>query len=124
MIVKTVPFLGLEWHVRPSSGEQPSNQVVVVRKVLQDSPAHRAGLQPGDIIHSVDGTPLTEEVTLTDQIIRKKPGSIVALEVTRKDKKTHFKVTLGERHVSLRQYMSVPRLEPRPSAQSDITEAR
>jgi len=106
MIVRTVPFLGLEWHVKPDKSSSDSgNPATVVRRVVPNSPAHRAGVQVGDVIHSVDGAAVTSESTLTDQIIHKKPGAVVVLDMTRNEKRVHVKVVLGERHVPTHRYM-------------------
>lgn len=109
MIVKTVPFLGLEWHMKPGeSSNESGNPTIVVRRVVPNSPAHRAGVQVGDVIHSVDGVQLTSQSTLTDHIIHKKPGAVVVLDMTRNEKRVHVKVALGERQVPTHRYMPTP----------------
>lgn len=108
MIVRTVPFLGLEWHALPDqAGSASGRHETVVRRVIPNSPAHRAGVQVGDVIHSVDGVQLSDELTLTDHIIQKKPGAVVALDLTRNDKRVHLKVVLGERQVPAQRYAPV-----------------
>ena len=115
MIVKTVPFLGLEWHIQLLEFSNDNGfGVTTVQRVVPNSPAARAGVQIGDVIRSVDGTVLTDQATLTDQISRKKPGSVVTLEVVRNGKKTNIKVTLGERQL--------PAYRFRPVTQRSLTD--
>ncbi|MGQ9904999.1 MAG: PDZ domain-containing protein [Anaerolineae bacterium] len=111
MIVRTVAFLGLEWHATPDeSSSQPNNYATVVRRVVPNSPAHHAGVQVGDIIHGVDGAALTSQSTLTDRISQKKPGVAIVLNVTRNQKRINMKVVLGERQVPVHLYTPTPQI--------------
>jgi serine protease Do len=49
-----------------------------------DSPARKAGLEPGDIIVSVDGKPVEYVGQLQQEIAFRKPGETVRVEVARK----------------------------------------
>ncbi len=49
-----------------------------------DSPARRAGVQPGDVIIAVDGHPVSYVAQLQEAIAFRKPGDVVSLEVARK----------------------------------------
>ncbi len=49
-----------------------------------DSPAKRAGIQPGDVIVSVDGRPVSYVAQLQEAIAFRKPGDVVSVEVARK----------------------------------------
>ena len=50
----------------------------------EDSPAKRAGIQPGDIIVSVDDKPVEYVAQLQEAIAFRKPGDAVSVEVARK----------------------------------------
>lgn len=67
-----------------------------VREVAPGSPAENAGLQPRDIILSVDGKPVAGPAGLVDTISAGKPGDEVSLKVLRKGKEMTIKVALAE----------------------------
>jgi serine protease Do len=58
-------------------------QGVLVRQVMPDGPARKAGLRPGDIIHSVDGESVREPYELLEAIAYRPIGSEVVLDVSR-----------------------------------------
>ena len=63
----------------------PDIRGVVVEDFGGDaSPAKRAGLEPGDIIVSVDGKPVEYVAQLQQQIAFRQPGETVKVEVARK----------------------------------------
>ena len=61
-----------------------------------DSPAKRAGVEPGDIIVSVDGKPVDRVSTLQRIVRTHEPGETIGLEVMRYGKKKSFQVKLTE----------------------------
>lgn len=56
---------------------------VMISKVLDDSPAARAGLEVGDIVSAVDGEPVAHGQALAHAIRQKDEGQTVLLEVWR-----------------------------------------
>src|SRR5215210_3717562 len=62
----------------------PDIRGVLVQDFTDDSPARKAGVQPGDIIISVDGKPVEYVGQLQQQVGFRKPGEKVKVEVARK----------------------------------------
>src|SRR2546426_1032587 len=64
--------------------------VVVDSYTSDDSPARKAGIQPGDVIIAVDGQPVDNTPQLQQRVAFKKPGETVEVTVLRQggDKKT------------------------------------
>ena len=71
-------------------------QGALVSDVIDDSPAARAGLEPGDIILAVDGKKIKEMHSLPRIIAAKKPGTEVTLEILRNGKTRNIKVVLDD----------------------------
>jgi S1-C subfamily serine protease len=51
----------------------------VVRQVLPDTPAGRAGLLAGDVITAVDGIPVNSATDLSNIMDQRRPGNTVML---------------------------------------------
>jgi serine protease Do len=62
----------------------PDIRGVLVQDFTNDSPARKAGIQPGDIIIGVDGKPVEYVGQLQQQVGFRKPGEKVKVEVARK----------------------------------------
>lgn len=80
--------LGIEISIRDG--------LLTIISPLEDTPAHKAGIKPGDIIVKIDGAS-TKNITLLDAVkkLRGKPGTEVALTILREEegKILEFKVT-------------------------------
>lgn len=63
----------------------PEIRGVVVKDIPNDdSPARKAGMEPGDIIVAIDGKPVEYVGQLQQQVGFRKPGDVVQVEVARK----------------------------------------
>ncbi len=69
----------------------------VVANVYDDTPASQSGLKNGDVVVSVDGDPIDDEVDLIAAIGNKRPGDRVRLGIHRGEKRQELKVLLAER---------------------------
>ncbi len=68
----------------------------LVASVEKDSPAAKAGVEPGDVILSVAGQPISDSTELPVAIANRQPGTSVDIEVWRKNRKQALTVKLGE----------------------------
>jgi serine protease Do len=75
----------------------PKPEGVLIQSVEKDGAASVAGLQPKDVIMSVDGKPVGASNELQSVIARKHPGDVVTLEVFRDGKTIEKKITLRSR---------------------------
>jgi regulator of sigma E protease len=71
-------------------GLQPA-MTAMVKEVDKDTPAEKAGVKAGDILASVNGTPVFHLFTLIDEI-EKHPDDEVALDVRRGSESLQFKM--------------------------------
>ncbi len=67
-----------------------------ISRVIEDSPAAEAGLQPGDVVVAIDGEPLTDYLQLKQLIGAKAPGDVALLTINREGETEEVEVTLGE----------------------------
>jgi S1-C subfamily serine protease len=99
-------------------------QGAVVQEVIAASPAAKAGVQIGDIITDVEGTPINSNHRLADVVGQYKPGDSVKITVWRAGDTRTITVTLGENpQDSARPYLGVRYadlpVQPYNSAPSD-----
>ncbi|GHG95281.1 trypsin-like peptidase domain-containing protein [Comamonas sp. JC664] len=86
--------------VTPDLGEAlgaPVREGAVITDVTKETAAARAGLQPDDVIVSVDGQPVDSARALTRSVAMKAPGSELSLTLYRDARKRDVKATLGKR---------------------------
>src|SRR5947209_15791887 len=58
---------------------------LIVAQVEPESPAAKAGVQPGDVVRSVLGQEMTNAASLRDLLQSKAPGETIALTLLRKE---------------------------------------
>jgi Do/DeqQ family serine protease len=69
---------------------------VIVTGVIRNGPAHKAGLQPGDIITAIDGKKITDARDAMIAILGRRPGTGVTLTVWREGKTQTVQATTIE----------------------------
>ncbi len=69
----------------------------LIAGVLQDGPADKAGVRPGDIIVGVNDKTITNRSQLLEMIARIKPGNSAKLQLVRKNKSLDLTVTVIKR---------------------------
>jgi serine protease DegQ len=70
---------------------------VLIRGVLKNGPADRAGLQARDVVVQIDGKPTRDGTALLSQIAALTPGRQATLKVLRDNKPLELEVTVGKR---------------------------
>ncbi len=86
----------LDENLAPTLG-LPKDTGEIVRSVVAGGPAARAGLQQGDVIVRVNGTPVTPDQTVSYLIANTAVGSRAQLDVIRGGQRRTVQVVVGER---------------------------
>ncbi|WP_394005237.1 Do family serine endopeptidase [Luteimonas sp. WGS1318] len=73
----------------------PDTRGALVQEVLPGSPAQRAGIEPGDVIRTVDGTQINSSSELPPLVGGKAPGTRIKLQVFREGRTRDYDVTLS-----------------------------
>ncbi len=84
-----------------SAGPGDNGGGLPVRTILRGGPADQAGLRPGDVLTTIDGTPIGSANALTDVLDQRYPGNVVDMtwrDASGQDRQA--KVTLGSGPVS------------------------
>ncbi len=91
----------------------PDSKGVMVERVMQSSPAAKAGLRSGDVISKCEDQKVGDAKSLAESIQDKGPGTELQLTVTRDGNEKQIKVALGDRDEApirfMRQFMQSPR---------------
>jgi serine protease Do len=69
---------------------------VLIEDVMEDAPADRAGLKPGDVVLELDGDAMQSAREFRRMIAAADPGSTVSLTILRDGEKKTLRVKLGE----------------------------
>lgn len=101
------PFLGIQMiELTPSMRRQVNQEGdfnfpivaergVLIVSVLDNSPAARSGLNPGDVIQSIDGTPVKEAIEVQEIVEASSVGSLLNVEVDRNGQRMSIPVRPG-----------------------------
>jgi membrane-associated protease RseP (regulator of RpoE activity) len=99
--VEVRPFLGVRYQTVKDGAR--------ITEVEPGTPAHAAGLRPGDVILAVDGAPVGEgHPDLTARVLEYEPGDEIELRVRRGAGELEIEVTLGARAVFERRFEIPP----------------
>jgi 2-alkenal reductase len=94
------PTLGVEWQsITPSIARRynlPVQYGAYVTSVSSDSPAEKAGIQPGDIITRIGDQQLGENTSFVNALFSYTPGTAVQIEFYRGSRVLQAEVTLAE----------------------------
>lgn len=77
--------------------ELDSAEGVVVQNIMANSPAHRAGLTPGDILTHIDNQSVGSGRRGMNQIAATPPGSEVTLQIIREGQRMELETVIDER---------------------------
>jgi len=75
----------------------PVKQGVLITGVLQDGPAAKAGVRPGDVVVSVAGSAVADTAQLLNAVASLKPRADAVITVQRGDKTVPLTVTVAQR---------------------------
>ncbi|MBW4613432.1 MAG: trypsin-like peptidase domain-containing protein [Desmonostoc vinosum HA7617-LM4] len=99
------PFLGIEMADLSPTKKQQINQEnqlniqqdvgIVIKGVLDNSPAKRGGLLPGDVIQKINGKPVKTSAQVQKLVESSSVGEILTIEVNRNGKVQTLKVESG-----------------------------
>jgi Do/DeqQ family serine protease len=81
----------------------PVSEGVLITGVLQDGPASRAGMKPGDVVVKIAGKPVHNTSQLLLAVASLKPGESAAIGVQRGQEAVELSVTVAKRPATARQ---------------------
>ncbi|HNB51676.1 MAG TPA: trypsin-like peptidase domain-containing protein [Anaerolineales bacterium] len=94
------PYLGVNWQaISPRIASRyglPVEYGAYVSQVQAGSPAAESGIQEGDIITEIGGTPIDETTSYVNALFEHQPGEQVVIKVARGTKIIELTVMLGE----------------------------
>jgi S1-C subfamily serine protease len=94
-----VSALDISNNVRTQLGGYHDQGGVAVAQVVGGTPADQAGVQPGDVIQSINGKPVNSSADFTNVISSLKPGTQVTLRLWSQGIKKNVQATLAEQPV-------------------------
>ena len=80
-------------------GLPPDAEGALITEVVEDAPAEGAGLEPGDVITSIEGDEVAGAEDLTEILVEHPPGTTVTVEILNADGRDTVELTLEQRPV-------------------------
>jgi len=74
----------------------PNTNGAVLTTVAEGQPAHKAGLERGDVITEFNGKPVADSDALVSMVVATKPGTTVPLTIYRDLQRKSMNITIGE----------------------------
>jgi serine protease DegQ len=91
-------WIGADYTDMPiTPGAAPRQRGVYVVRVIPESPAAQAGLQPNDVLLKLDGTPIVDQIDLLNREAALAPGTKVHIEGLRRNVPFSVDLTLVQR---------------------------
>jgi serine protease DegQ len=94
-------FFGLElYDITPELADSlrlPTHEGVIVHGVVRSGPAGHSGIEPGDIVDSINGQRVADRRSTLNLIAQLEPGSIATVQIRRNGRNLNVKITVGER---------------------------
>jgi serine protease DegQ len=75
----------------------PRTEGALITEIVNDSPADKAGVKPGDVLVSVDHKAVNDRSSTLNLISALKPGTVTALGLIRDKAQLELKVNIGKR---------------------------
>jgi Do/DeqQ family serine protease len=75
----------------------PIKEGALITGVLQDGPASKGGMRPGDVVTGVGGRPVANTAELLNRVAALKPGSEASIDVQRGSQTVQVTLTVGQR---------------------------
>jgi serine protease Do len=95
-------YLGIRFNgnetVRVSTGDNEGKALtgIIITEVEDDGPSAGSGLEPGDVIVAIEGSPVISDEALSSLISSSRPGETIRVSVVRDEQLRDFAVTLGK----------------------------
>jgi len=90
-------YVGVSLATSTEGGAKIASQGTTTGPAVEpNSPASRAGLEPGDLITAVDGQTITTTEAFIAKVAQDSPGQVITLTVKRDGQTKQIKVTLGK----------------------------
>jgi serine protease Do len=81
----------------------PVDEGLLVRATLPEGPADEAGIAPGDVLTSLEGTPVRDNDQLQERLLDFQPGAAVEVGILSNGEARTVEVTLGVRPLPIEQ---------------------